>query len=326
MNKFIVIVLYLILLIVSLQILIYFLLSLLSIQKYFFLKENNILKRYGKDTWVIITGGSSGQGKQFCLEFAKRGFNIFIIGSKRIINVEKEINMKYPHIKTKILIKNFSKAYEQNFFDSIKFELSKISSRISILINNIGHRTGWKPYHHMPEDKINDTIICGTIVQARMIRIILPYMLSRKKKSAIINITAQCMHPNIGIGNGLSNEISIPYLSVYEASNAFGFYHANSLYKEYKDQVDFLNITPGAVVTENTKYLQSTLFSIEANNFVQNIIKMLGNVNGTTCAYWGHAFTTILINFFPFIKEKILKRIGDTISIEYMENNKYKKY
>ena len=78
------------------------------------------------------------------------------------------------------------------------------------------------------------------------------------------------MHPNIGIGIGLSNEISLPYLSVYEAANAFGFYHANSLYKEYKDKIDFLNITPGAVVTENTKYLEKTIFSIDSNKFVNN--------------------------------------------------------
>ena len=35
------------------------------------------------------------------------------------------------------------------------------------------------------------------------------------------------------IGVGLSNAISIPYLSVYEASNAFGYFHANTIYKEY---------------------------------------------------------------------------------------------
>ena len=326
MNIFLIGLLYLILFIVGLQIFIYFLLLILSIVKYFFISEKNILNRYGNNSWIVITGGSSGQGKQFCLEFAKRGFNILIIGSKRILNVEKEINHKYPKIKTKIIIKNFSEAYQKDFFDSIKYEIEKISNNVSILINNIGHRTGWNPYHEMPEEKINDTIICGTIVQSRLIRLVLPHMIKRKKKSAIINITAQCMHPNIGLGVGLSNEISLPYLSVYEAANAFGFYHANSIYKEYKDKIDFLNITPGAVVTENTKYLETTIFSVNSNKFVNNIIKFLGNINGTTCAYWGHGFTSVLINLFPFIKNRILKNVGDTISKEYMENMNLKKY
>ena len=133
MNIFLIVLLYLILFIVGLQCFIYLLLLILSIIKYFFVSEKNILNRYGTNSWVVITGGSSGQGKQFCLEFAKRGFNILIIGSKRILDVEKEINNRYPKIKTKIIIKNFSKAYQKNFFDSIKYEIEKISNNVSIL-------------------------------------------------------------------------------------------------------------------------------------------------------------------------------------------------
>ena len=317
-------ILYIIFFIIGIQILLYLTIIILSIYKYFFIKEQNILKRYGKDSWVIITGGSSGQGKQFCLELAKRGFNILIIGSKRILEVQKELHLKFPNIKTKIIIKDFSRATEDNFFNSIENEVNKIST--SILINNIGHRTGWNPYHEMPPEKINDTIICGTIVQARMIRMVLPKMLNRKKKSAIINITAQCLHPNFLFGVGLSNEISLPYLSVYEASNAFGFYHANSIYKEYKDSIDFLNITPGAVVTENTEYLKNTIFSIKSNKFVNNILSFLGNFNGTTCAYWGHGFSSVLINLFPFIKDSVLLDVGNKISKDYMSNNKQTLY
>ena len=44
----------------------------------------------------------------------------------------------------------------------------------------------------------------------------------------------------LGLGLGLSNEICVPFLSVYEASNAYGFYHANSIFKEYKDKFDLV--------------------------------------------------------------------------------------
>ena len=33
-------------------------------------------------------------------------------------------------------------------------------------------------------------------------------------------------------------------------------------------QIDILNITPGAVITENTKYLVNTPFSIESKKFI----------------------------------------------------------
>jgi 17beta-estradiol 17-dehydrogenase / very-long-chain 3-oxoacyl-CoA reductase len=40
--------------------------------------KKNLLKRYGKNSWVLVTGSSDGIGKQFALSFAKRGFNVII--------------------------------------------------------------------------------------------------------------------------------------------------------------------------------------------------------------------------------------------------------
>ena len=38
-------------------------------------------EKYKAGTWVVITGGSSGIGKEFGIHFAKLGFNIFIISN-----------------------------------------------------------------------------------------------------------------------------------------------------------------------------------------------------------------------------------------------------
>ena len=174
---------------------------------------------------------------------------------------------------------------------------------------------------------IRNTISAGTIVQSRLIHMVIPKFMKRKNnKCGIINITAQCMHPNFGLGLGLSNEICVPFLSVYEASNAYGFYHANSIFKEYKDKFDLLTITPGAVITENTKYLHNTMFNIDAKFFVDNCLRLLGNYQGHTCAYWGHSFSSFMINFIPFCKDYILENVGKTIAFDYMARGKYKKY
>ncbi len=311
------------LLIVLLHVFIFLFLSLKGFHKYFLLKEIDHAQRYGKNTWVVITGSSSGQGKQFSLNFAKKGFNLILIGSKRCEQVRDEISQKYPSVTVVCIVKNFCESFQDGFFDDIQkvFE----NKDISVLINNVAHRTAWIPYHEMPEELIRNTISCGTIVQSKLIHMLLPQLLGRKKRSAIVNITAQCNHPTFGIGMLESSDISVPYLSVYEASNAFGYYHANSIYKEYKDRIDFLNITPGAVVTENTKYLHKTPFKIDCEKYVRNIIRMMGNVNGTTCAYWGHAISMYLVSLYPFNKNRILLQTGKTIATEYM-NTERKEY
>ena len=331
-NKMIKLFYYIAIILFSFQILLLLISLMQGIYKYFLISELDLAKRYGKNTWVAITGASSGQGRDFALEFAKRGFNILMIGSKRTINTVNEIKKNYPTVKTIIIFKDFRQAFENDFFNDITQVFNRLSGQISILINNVGYRTAWNKYHEMPSHLIRDTIATGTIVQSRLTQIAIKGFLERKKrgyKSALINITAQCLHPNALFGITTSNEISVPYLSVYEASNAFGFYQGNSIYKEYKNDFDIMNITPGAVVTKNTQYLNKTSFNVDSLTFVRQIIKMIGNVQGHTCGYWEHALSNYLINFAPFMKDIILDKVGKTITYDFMKcykqnNQKYK--
>jgi 17beta-estradiol 17-dehydrogenase / very-long-chain 3-oxoacyl-CoA reductase len=286
--------------------------------KFFINKEINFKEIYGENSYVVITGASSGQGKHFAFEFAKRGLNLLLIGSKKTEKTQQEINNIYPNIKIKNIIVDFCKAYKKNFFTKIKREIENID--VSILVNNIGHRVAWNPYHEMPQQKINDSIICGTIVQSQMTRLVIPNFLKRKnngKKSALIFITAQCIHSNYFI-NSFDNILSLPYVSVYEASNVFGYAHANSIFQEYKDDFDILNITPGAVITENTQYLRSTILSVNCDIFVQTIMKLIGNVQGNSCGCWQHELSLYLVAIFPFIKPRILKETGKLLANQYM--------
>jgi 17beta-estradiol 17-dehydrogenase / very-long-chain 3-oxoacyl-CoA reductase len=295
-----------------------------AFKKYFCTRELKLLDRYGgPGTWAIITGASSGQGRDFALSLAKRGFNICMIGSHNTDKTATEIATAYPVIKTKIIYKDFCCAFQDDFFDDIIETINELDDKIGLLVNNVGHRIAWNPYHEMPHKLIRDSIATGTIVQSRLTQLLIPIFLKRKPtaKSGLINITAQCLHPNFLFGLTISNEISVPYLSVYEAANAFGFYHGNSIYKEYKGEFDILNVTPGAVITENTQCLKNTMFKINSDKYVENILKMTGNVQGHSCAYWGHALTNFLINLVPFIKNRELDNVGRTISIDYM--NKY---
>lgn len=279
--------------------------------------------------WAVVTGASSGQGREFALQLADRGFNIVLIGSKRSHGVASIIRSK--NVECDVIVKDFGKAFEEHFFDDIRAHVARLD--VAVLVNNVGHRTGWKPFHESPTETIRETIACGTMVQTRLTQLLLPQLIRRLDddpqhtvRSAVIFVTAQCMHPNTGLAvAGLySNVISVPYLATYEASNAYGFYNACSLIKEYKhiDRLDMLNITPGAVITENTAHtLQETPFSVSAKDFVNNVMRFLGgNVsNGTMCAHWGHAMSNALIGLVPWKKESMLHNVGDRIATDYMK-------
>lgn len=305
----------------------------LGVNKYFWMDELDLAERYGAGSWVIITGASSGQGRRFAIEWAKRGFNLLLIGSLRTHSVIEEIRQAFPSINVRFVAKNFADAHKDGFFDDIEEAIHSIDSlgEVSVLVNSVGHRVGWKPFHDMPVEKIRDVVATGTLVQARLIHMMIPRLIERQQKgkfkSLIVSITAQCMHPNFGPGLMVGNEISVPYLTIYEPTNAWGYYQMQSVIAEYAGQLDLLNVTPGAVKTVNTQQaLGSTIGAVDDVVFVQNIFRMMGNVQGETCAHWAHAASLFAVNLAPWLKPAILKQTGEKIAENYMRNLHSKSY
>ena len=83
------------------------------------------------------------------------------------------------------------------------------------------------------------------------------------------------MHPNFLFGIASSNEISVPYLSVYEAANAYGFYHGNSIYKEYKDEFDILNTPTSKSQQQELEYRNLRESKINFIEFINNEVEGL---------------------------------------------------
>lgn len=310
-----------------------------GVYRFFFMKGKDLVKRYGAGTWVVITGPDGGQGRRFTFEFAEKGFNIMMIGyGKRCNETRSEVldhlkknNMK--EVEIRVIGADFRYAAEHHFFDIIENAVKDLD--VSVLINNVGHRFGWTAYHEMPEEKINDSIICGTIVQSRMTRMILPKFVQRYEKfeeakknnkeselefetSALINITAQCLGSALGPSLPRGPELSLPYLSCYEAANVFGYFHGMSIHREYYGKLDILNVTPGAVLTENTYPALKTIpFACDEVTYAKNIMRFVGNVQGAANCHWGHALSVNILPIAPFMLTKTCENTGYTIAKHY---------
>jgi len=295
---------------VSLKVLIYRVVPFVN--QYVLMQELDLTKRYGQDSWVLITGPSSGMGERFAWEFAQRGFNLILIGSRRTKRVIRQIKNKYK-IQTKFVEVDFGNSFMPDFFDPVQKVVDEIGTNWTILINNVGYRTAALKYEDMSIEEMKKTISVGTLVQAKLTQMALQKFKSRQAHTAIVNITALNSYTTDFLA--VDNEISVPYLSCYEATNSFGYFHAKSVYEEIKDKyplIDFLIITPGAVVTKHTdSVLRDTIFAVDVQTFVKNIILLMGNENGTRCAYFGHSLLSALVNLFPWVDTKsITHKVG----------------
>ena len=79
--------------------------------KKFIRKPHNLIERYGKDSYIIVTGATDGIGKEFCNQFAKLGFNLILISRNlnKLNQVSSEFKSKYPNLKTEIIEFDFTK-------------------------------------------------------------------------------------------------------------------------------------------------------------------------------------------------------------------------
>jgi len=265
-------------------------------------------------------------GKLFAEKFAQRGFNVLLIGFESCNAVADSIKKEYG-VEARVIVKDFSCAWQPDFFKEIEDVLRDLD--LSVLVNNVGCRKGWIPSHTQPANDVLESISCGTVVQARLTQLAITKFLERDAnlKSGVIFMTALMVIPNFGLSLPLLNTVTTTFLAVYEASNAFGYAHAQSMCDEYfsstyKQRIDMLNITPGAVVGENTQALKQQPFHCTADRFVNRIISFLGNVQGTVCASRVHVaaiFFGVLLPLLIVKGPQSAPNTGRFIAMDYMK-------
>ena len=138
-----------------------------------------------KNKVVLITGASSGIGKQTAIEFAKLGSNIILVARRKDKLEQVENQLKQFHVTTLVCTCDISKKDQVQSMSKIVLE--KFNS-IDILVNN----AGFAIYGSVSELSINEiesqmeTNYFGTIY---CIKFFLPSML-KKKSGHIVNVAS----------------------------------------------------------------------------------------------------------------------------------------
>ena len=75
-------------------------------------KGNNLKARYsqpGQDTYACVTGATSGIGKGFAFELARRGFNVLLVSRSetKLKSVKDELQSKYPQLHFDYVVADF---------------------------------------------------------------------------------------------------------------------------------------------------------------------------------------------------------------------------
>jgi short-subunit dehydrogenase len=189
----------------------------------------------GRGSWALVTGTTSGIGREFCHQLAAAGLSLVMVARREALlnELATELAQKYG-VQTRALAIDLSRAGAAL---QVKTRLDQEGIRVRLLCNNAASGR-WGRFEDNPVEAYEETIRLNTSVLVALCWHLLPD-LSSHPTSAIINVSSQAAYQ------------PVPFMAVYAATKAFVQSFSQALYGEWKDRgVMVQTLVPGPTATE----------------------------------------------------------------------------
>mmetsp|Transcript_13793 Transcript_13793/g.12225 ORF Transcript_13793/g.12225 Transcript_13793/m.12225 type:complete len:286 (+) Transcript_13793:104-961(+) len=238
-------------------------------------KPLDLQQRYGKGTWAIVTGATGGIGEAYCIELANRNFNLILFGRNKenVDQLKKKIKKINPNVETIQIVTDLGVSLSPEYYEGLYNQYKDLD--ISILINN----AGWCTNSHFIDKALSEHLSEFRVTAgapAMLTSFLINKLLSRNKKSAIINVSS------------LSNYIPCPYIGTYPASKRFMSLFSYYLNDNYGDKIDIQDLCPLFVSTKINNFRKGDDV-ISPQKCVESSLRDLGQEMNTVPVP-GHSF------------------------------------
>jgi len=266
--------------------------------------KKNLLSNFTPSSFAVITGASSGLGKEFAYALGKCGINTLLIARRGdiIMKISKDLTEKFK-TKNEIYVVNLA---DLNQVEKLADFLSKRED-IKILINNAGFGLRGL-FHEIEPYKELNMMMVHMICPARLIRAILPNMI-KNNCGVIINVSSLAAFINyfgaslysstkrflVELSKSLKFEINNPNIKIQALCP--GFVHT-----EFHSVGDYSNFSeksiPKFLWMNPDKVVEISLKSLEKNKIIV--------IPGTKNKFFKLIFEIPIINY--IIKKIISKK------------------
>ena len=175
---------------------------------------------------ALITGASSGIGKEFAIQLSKKGYHTVLVARRKekLEEVANELEKNYP-TKSEILVSDLSK---QEGMEEVENYIKKLDG-LDMLINNAGFGIPRK-FQDIPLEKSLDMINLHVTTPTRLCYAAIPKM---SKQGVIINVSS------------LASLIPKAGSSVYAATKSYLTMFSKTLQKDLRDKIKIQALCPG---------------------------------------------------------------------------------
>lgn len=210
---------------------------------------------------AVITGASSGIGREFCKQLDETGFDEIwgiALGEDLLISLSKEMKTPFRYFALDLTDEQSYKIYEQALVDA--------GAEVTLLINCSGFGKFGR-FDEIPVAQSLNMIDLNCKGVVRMTETTLPYM---KKGANVMNIASVAAFQ------------SVPYLNVYAATKAFVLSYSRGIREELKPKgINVTTVCPFWTKTEffnranqtNDKVVSKYSVMYDAKDVVKKAIK-----------------------------------------------------
>jgi len=176
--------------------------------------------RSGKNSYVVITGGSKGLGLELAKRFAREGFNLVMVArnKKDLERASKEIGQKHG---VKCLTFSYDLSIMSEIDDFYK-ELKKSRLDVPILINNAGFGY-WGKFERM-DPKMQIEMLNLNITGLSHLTLLFASDMIKRGSGKILNVSS------------IASFTPTPFCSTYSASKTYVKYFSQALDYELRDR------------------------------------------------------------------------------------------
>lgn len=192
-----------------------------------------------KNAWAIVTGASSGIGRVYAVELAKRGMNIIVVARRveKLQELKQEIEREYQ-VQVDCIQSDLSKSGEAQ----VVYDRAVSDRAVQVLVNNAGIGF-YGPMEDHTLSQYQQTIDLNISAVTSLTYLFLRHMKNHGKKSYISNIASIAAYQGI------------PYFGVYCGTKKYVRDFTEALSYEYrKSNIHLCCVCPGGTYTEFTSH------------------------------------------------------------------------